>query len=150
MPACSSSQEDLIAHSQFSADDSSQLWVGADQRTQDRSPFSFRLKLTPLDDLGAVELAEFDYEEFVTGKDLGKRGIGFFHEQPMPFRLVRLTAADERLNAMGLGDLQVEVVLKWCRFVSIGRYESGGRIARSAISTDFFPIGSANMPASVA
>ncbi|MEN0110978.1 MAG: hypothetical protein AAF805_09665 [Planctomycetota bacterium] len=99
----------------------------ADERRSDgRSGFDFRLRLTPLDgDIGRTPLV-------VVGRDISGGGVGFSHSDPLPYRRVLLEADDARLADLGLGDLALRVVLRWCRFISAGHYESGGRIARVA------------------
>lgn len=98
---------------------------GEDRRADGRSGFDYRLRLTPLD--GEVAQSPI----VVVGRDISGGGVGFGHSDPLPFRRVLLEAYDARLSELGLGDLALRVVLRWCRFISTGHYESGGRIARA-------------------
>jgi len=92
-----------------------------------RRGFDYRLLLTPLD------AEDTDAEPvYVTGRDLGPRGVGIRHAEPITHRKVRLSAADPTLGDLGLGDLQIDLVLRWCRFIAPGVYESGGRITRTS------------------
>lgn len=103
--------------------------VANERRGGQRAAFSYRFRLIPLDrsEGSATSL-------WVVGRDLSSRGVGFRHEAPLPFRRVLLEADDPRLTEMGLGGLRIEAVLRWCRFVGEGEYESGGSIARSLVA----------------
>lgn len=59
----------------------------------------------------------------VVGKDISERGIGFFHQKPIPYRRAVLS-----IDLPDEGVVQLEVDLLWCRFTSLGWYESGGRL----------------------
>ncbi|MEO0529095.1 MAG: hypothetical protein AAF266_00825 [Planctomycetota bacterium] len=98
-----------------------------ERRDERRTAFPYDLRLTPLD-RGAVAAAS---PIVVVGRDLSMVGIGFEHAEPLPYRRARLVAADPRLCGLGLATLEIDVLLRWCRFVEPGRYESGGRILRS-------------------
>lgn len=100
-----------------------------ERRESARREFPYRLLLTPIDKSGSPQS---DAPVEVIGRDLSPRGVGFEHSAPLPFRRVRLRAADPDLARIGLGELEIDVVLRWCRFVGPGRYESGGQIDRSA------------------
>ena len=97
---------------------------GIERRLDSRSAFPYHLLLTPLDDESVSAL----HSTKVIGTNIGANGFCFFHKSPLPYRLVRLTAIDPRLQELGLGDLHFALVMKWCRFLKVGQYESGGRI----------------------
>lgn len=98
-----------------------------ERRREQRDPFRYVMRLTALE--GADPVGEPMY---VVGRDLTPFGIGFEHPAPLPHRRVRLSAADAALEDLGLGDLELEVVLRWCRFLEAARYESGGRITQAS------------------
>ena len=98
-----------------------------ERRRERRNPFRYVMRLTALE--GAAPVGEPMY---VVGRDLTPFGIGFEHPAPLPQRRVRLTAADAALEDLGLGDLELEVMLRWCRFLEAARYESGGRITHTS------------------
>lgn len=102
-----------------------------ERRARRRIPFCYGFKLTPLDEeaAGAPTIR-------VMGRDLSPRGFGFEHEGPLPFRLVRLVGDDPRLGEVSLDGVTIELVLRWCRFVSPGVYHSGGRITQSSVRLD--------------
>lgn len=89
-----------------------------------RLDFDYRLRLEPLGVGGDAPHEGV----IVRGKNLSDSGVGFVHDQPLPFRRVLLTAADPTLDALGLVNFQLQVVLRWCRFLGPGQYESGGRL----------------------
>lgn len=99
-----------------------------ERRDDRRAVFTYQMRLTPLDRGHAGR-------EVITivGRDLSVVGIGFEHAGPLPYRKARLSAADPRLDRLGLGELEMDVTLQWCRFMEPGRYESGGRILRSTL-----------------
>ncbi len=99
---------------------------GIERRDEGRTDFSYRFRVA----LASGEDWSGDEETIVFGKDLTERGVGFLHDRPLPYRRLRLVAADPRLTEIGLADLEIELILRWCRFLAPGSYESGGRIAR--------------------
>jgi hypothetical protein len=101
-----------------------------ERRESGRRSFGYRLLLTPIDESTGEPEAEAE-PVYVVGRDIGPRGIGLEHAEPLPYRRVRLLAADPRLDELGLGVLELDVTLRWCRFVGASRYESGGRVTRS-------------------
>jgi len=103
----------------------------APRRRSPRRPFPYRFRLQALD-RGARDSEPI----LVVGQDLSSRGFGFEHRTPLPYRRVRLTACDPRLGEFGLGDLRIDVILRWCRFLGPGRYVSGGRIGHSVASLE--------------
>ncbi|WP_145108503.1 hypothetical protein [Botrimarina mediterranea] len=101
-----------------------------ERRGADRREFSYRLALTPINEATGKPAADAE-PTYVVGRDVSARGIGLEHTEALPYRRVRMRAADPRLEEIGLGGLQIDVTLRWCRFVGPGRYESGGRVTRS-------------------
>lgn len=85
-------------------------------------PVLFRL--TPLDDdrqpIRGKSLV-------VVGKNISQRGFSFVYNRPVSYRRARLT-----LIQPGLGQLDAELDIRWCRFTGSGWYESGGRLVRAA------------------
>lgn len=99
--------------------------AGDDRREGCRADFPFDLILRPRDP-DTDPLASIR----VFGRDLSEAGVGIEHAHALPFRKVLLEADDARLRAVGLGRLRLEAVLRWCRSLGEGRYESGGRLLR--------------------
>jgi len=84
-----------------------------------RYPFPFLLQLTPVQDETTTSQGT---PICVVGKNLSSRGIGFYHQQPIPFRKAIVTIED------GSGrQTSFLVELSWCRFTRQGWYDSGGR-----------------------
>jgi len=102
-----------------------------ERRGAERRSFCFRLALTPLDEATGEPAAGVE-PIYVVSRDVSARGIGLEHAETLPYRRVRLFAADPRLDELGLSGLQIDVTLRWCRFVGPARYESGGRVTRSS------------------
>ncbi|TWT47793.1 hypothetical protein [Botrimarina hoheduenensis] len=98
-----------------------------------REDFAYRLRVEAVAEGRRDELRSGEEAVYVTGRDLEQTGIGFRHDQPLAFSRLRLVAADDGLLAMGLGDLRIEVLVRWCRFRGAAGYESGGRILRCSI-----------------
>lgn len=101
---------------------------GPERRRVKRSSFAYRLMLTALD-----APTPMGRPLYVSGRDLSAQGVGFSHGEQLTYRRVRLSAADPVLSELGLANLEIDLLLKWCRFVSPGEYESGGRITRASI-----------------
>ena len=104
-----------------------ELQLPSERRRKHRTDFDYRLRLEPIG-VGADAPIE---GMLVRGKDLSDAGVGITHSCPLPFRKVRLTSADTALDALGVANLELEVLLRWCRFLAPGRYESGGRLLLS-------------------
>ena len=70
----------------------------------------------------------------VVGKTLSEGGLGFFHREPLPERHVIASLPNhEREFVAFLLDIT------WCRFTTMGWYESGGRfleVASSPVAAD--------------
>jgi len=92
---------------------------GFERRTDLRHPYPFLVRITPVDDDGLTPIGE---TVSVVGKDLTDRGIGFFHQEPLPYRraIVSFESGTEHALAMLID-------LSWCRFTRHGWYDSGGR-----------------------
>lgn len=101
-----------------------------ERRIAQRREFGYRLLLTPIDESSGEPSVH------VVGRDVSARGVGFEHTESLPYRRVRLSAADPRLEEIGLADLEIDVTLRWCRFVGPDLYESGGRVTRSTAPLD--------------
>lgn len=91
-----------------------------DRRSMDRIPIPYLFELSPAQDEVSDDLMQ---AIVVVGKDICERGIGFFHDRPIPFRRGTLTA-----HLPEEGVVQLKVDLLWCRCTSLGWYESGGRL----------------------
>ena len=97
-----------------------------DRRNQSRVAAPYLFLLTPLEDLGRGRPGEETGSSLtVVGKDISHQGIGFYHEQPLAHRFVRLTIDDPQI-----GFCQIDLQLNRCRFTKLGWYESGGRILK--------------------
>ncbi len=116
----------LLGLCQEAADEETGRFRRLSNRSATRHEFPYRLKLEPLE--GTEEFVAPVTEHFVHGRDISDEGFGFFHEEPLPYKKVLLTAADSRLDRIGLKDLRMELTLRWCRFIRNGLYECGGKI----------------------
>ena len=91
-----------------------------DELRQDRrSPYPFLFQLVPVAEDNTTPLQT---PITVVGKNVSDRGIGFFHQQPLPFRRTIVTLGDP-----GGYSLSLLAELLWCRFTRHGWYDSGGR-----------------------
>jgi len=90
-----------------------------ERRAEQRFPFPYLVHLTPVEADGSVMV---DDTVVVVGKHLSERGLGFYHQQPLPNR--RMIVSLEVGTDAWLGFL---IDLTWCRFTKQGWYESGGR-----------------------
>lgn len=94
--------------------------VDQDRRAATRTPIPFLFELAPL----STEVPELlTRKVVVVGKEISERGIGFYHQQPIPYRRGNLS-----IELPGQETVDLEVDLLWCRFTSLGWYESGGRL----------------------
>jgi len=91
----------------------------AERRGEQRFPFPYLVHLTPVESDGTVNVEE---TVVVAGKHISERGLGFYHQQPLPNR--RMIVSLELSSDAWLGFL---IDLSWCRFTKQGWYESGGR-----------------------
>ena len=94
-----------------------------ERRSDQRYAFPYMVHLTPMNADGSP--AESD-TVVVVGKHLSKRGLGFYHTKPLPYR--RMIVSIETGNNSWLSFL---IDLSWCRFTKQGWYESGGRFLRA-------------------
>ena len=93
-----------------------------ERRGEQRFPFPHLVHLAPVSSEGVVQL---DETVIVVGKHLSERGLGFYHQQPLPNR--QMIVSIELGSGAWLGIL---IDLTWCRFTKHGWYESGGRFLR--------------------
>src|SRR4051812_11841826 len=98
--------------------------VGQERRRDDRFAIPVLFKLTPLEVGGRPYAHE---ATIVVGKNISRRGLCFFHEQPISHRRAII-----ELVQPGLGEFAAEIDVTWCRFTKPGWYESGGRLVRTA------------------
>lgn len=102
--------------------------IERERRHDDRIAIPVLFRLTPLD--SNREPIE-SQAAIVVGKNISRRGLSFFHEQPTPYRRAIIELAQP-----GLGSFAAEIDVNWCRFTRPGWYESGGRLIR-LVSRDF-------------
>ncbi|HEX4412485.1 MAG TPA: hypothetical protein VH107_02580 [Lacipirellulaceae bacterium] len=98
--------------------------VVRERRRNERCPIPVLFKLTPLE-AGSQPIPH--EATIVVGKNISRRGLCFFHEQPISHRRAII-----ELMQPGLGEFAAEIDVTWCRFTKPGWYESGGRLVRSA------------------
>lgn len=92
---------------------------GIERRREQRFPYPYPIRLTPVTTDGSVPPAE---SVVVLGKHLNEHGLDFYFNEPLPYR--RVIASFER-NGREIVHLLLE--LTWCRFGRHGWYENGGR-----------------------
>ena len=98
--------------------------VERERRHDDRIAIPVLFQLTPYDD----DQRPLDQEaSIVVGKNISRRGVSFYHQQPITHRRALIEVADPVA-----GTFAAEVDITWCRFTKPGWYESGGRLIRSA------------------
>jgi len=95
-----------------------------ERRRDARYPFAQLIHLTPVDVDGVTPQGK---TIVVVGKHLSERGLGFFHQDPLPYR--RMIASLPAGNGQWFAFL---IDLTWCRFTRDGWYESGGRFLETA------------------
>jgi hypothetical protein len=94
--------------------------VALERRRDERMPVPVLFRLTPLDhDRTPIPSAAVT----VVGKNISRRGLSFYHEQPLPHRRALIC-----LQHPEFGDFSAEIDVTWCRFTKPGWYESGGRL----------------------
>jgi hypothetical protein len=96
--------------------------VTVERRREERVAVPLLFRLTPLTRDG-----EPVHEDamVIVGKDISRRGLSFFHEQPLTYR-----RAIVALEHPDFGRFAAEIDVNWCRFTRPGWYESGGRLVR--------------------
>lgn len=87
-----------------------------ERRGDRRFPFPYLVRLAEVDDAADSE------QITVIGKHLSESGLGFYHQEPLPYRSVRVW-----LGSPHGQEVQMLMDLSWCRFVGQGWYVSGGR-----------------------
>lgn len=97
--------------------------VFAERRSEYRYSFARLLLVTPVAEDGETALAR---SLCAVGKHLSEHGLGFFHPDPLPYRLVVVSAEAEPEKW-----LSFLVDVRHCRFTTYGWYESGGRLLRA-------------------
>ncbi len=98
-----------------------------ERRYQDRFPYPRLVQLTPCTQDGALQGEAM----VASGKHLSERGLGFYHNAPLPHRFVIASLQKAESEWMNL-----VLDLTWCRFICPGWYESGGRFIRTATLPD--------------
>jgi hypothetical protein len=97
-----------------------------ERRADQRFPFPHLLYLTPVGSDGVSPTSE---SVVVVGKHLSERGLGFFYQQPLPYR--RMIASLAMQDSRWAGFL---IDITWCRFTQHGWYDSGGRFLQAVPS----------------
>ena len=97
-----------------------------ERRVEQRFPYPQLIHLSPLASDGVTACGE---PLVVVGKHLSERGLGFFHQHPLPHR--RMLASLEMRHEVWVGLI---IDITWCRFTHHGWYDSGGRFLRAVPS----------------
>jgi hypothetical protein len=131
-------QFDLLSDRGNSADDELRVQVWGlltalyprndlvERRRDNRYPFPVLMHLTPVGEDGITPEGD---SVVVVGKHLSAHGLGFYHQEPLPYR--RMIVSME----VGKGRWVAFLIdLTWCRFTKDGWYESGGRFLQTALS----------------
>jgi hypothetical protein len=105
--------------------------VRHDRRLEKRQPYPKLVRLTPV--LGADSTPAAD-PITVVGMEISAGGIGFYHQQPIPYRRAILELNDASGNRVSL-----LVRLDWCRFTCEGWYVSGGRFLEVVVPPRIVP-----------
>jgi hypothetical protein len=92
------------------------------RRRHRRYPLACAMRLTPIDDHGNL-LRDKTIE--VLANDISMGGIGFSHDDLLPYRRAVITFTHRKS-----GRLAFEVKIAWTRQVSLGQYESGCEIIK--------------------
>ncbi len=102
--------------------------VRRERRRDERIALPVLFQLTPLD----ADRRPFEQDAIiVVGKNISRRGLCFFHEQPISQRRALIELAQPEL-----GRFAAEIDVSWCRFTKPGWYESGGRLVRAVSPTN--------------
>jgi len=94
-----------------------------ERRQEQRYPYPRLVWLTPVQADGRTPAGEM---LTVAGKHLSETGLGFYHPEPLSYRLVIAS-----LEQGGGTLLHFLLDMNWCRFTRHGWYESGGRFLRA-------------------
>jgi hypothetical protein len=94
-----------------------------ERRMNQRFPYPRLIRLTPLGPGGEPLV---DETETVVGKNLSQVGVGFFHQQALPYRRVIVS-----LESPDGGWIAFLTDLTWRRFAGGGWYDSGGRFLKA-------------------
>jgi hypothetical protein len=97
--------------------------VTLERRHDDRIAIPVLFRLTPLD---SDRLPVPSLSAIVVGKNISRRVLSFFHENPIPHRRALIELAHP-----GIEPFAAEIDITWCRFTKPGWYESGGRLIRA-------------------
>lgn len=93
--------------------------VQHERRLHTRLPFPMLVRLTPVDPRTQEPLAD---SIVVVGKNVSEEGLGFYHQDPLPYRRAIIVLEDNAGRSVSL-----LIDLSWCRFTRQGWYDSGGR-----------------------
>lgn len=93
--------------------------AAGERRAEKRHPVGVLVHLTPVSESGV----DLPAAVVLPGKSLSLDGLGFFHQQNLPYR--KAVASFELGDDQWVGFL---VDIAWCRFTRLGWYESGARI----------------------
>jgi hypothetical protein len=96
-----------------------------ERRGEQRFPYPYLVQLTPVAPDGFTRVGR---SVVVAGKHLSERGLGFYHQQPLPFR--RMIAS---LRGPAHCSMHFLIDVTWCRFSGQGWYDSGGKFLRAAL-----------------
>ncbi len=92
-----------------------------ERRAELRYPFPCLIELFPVESDGVTPAGE---SLTVVGKHVSESGIGFYHNEPMPYRYVVVSPDVEDEPA----PIYLLIELTWCRFSRKDWYENGGAI----------------------
>jgi len=99
-------------------------WTGAEHRKDRRYPYPQLILLRPLLESEGGSHTE-EEQTTAVGHYLSESGLSFYHTEPLSHRrmIVSLQA-----NEADTTQWDMLIDLTWCRFLSQGWYESGGRL----------------------
>lgn len=104
--------------------DEARLHESSDERrSRNRVPIPYTFRLIPIAEDGKVLT---DETTTIVGKDLSLTGIGFSHDQALPYKRTVIS-----LDHPKVGRFAVEAEFVWTRPTPIGLYESGCRLVRT-------------------
>ncbi len=97
----------------------------AEKRSSERFPYPNLLYLSPVDE----DAKPLGSPVVVVGKHLCEKGLGFYHFEPLPHRL--MIASLELPQSQWAGFL---IDVRWTRFTCFGVYDSGAKFIETATS----------------